>query len=212
MPISKSSSLRLGFVVSVIASVAYTAACGGTADDTAFPEDGGSSDSTTGTDAGKPDSASDAGLPGNDAAALSDSSYCQALETRASVCDSGVVNDSKCHVEEACLNNVIRPAANAAYKNCVTGRACGVSDDMCVVEAGAPYLDAGPYDTYQNNCIAKQTTCLGQDAGFAVDNCSGVQAALVNDGAFGRLQGCIMQACPLVKSCIGTIFVEAGCN
>jgi hypothetical protein len=219
MLVLNASPVRIAFVVTVVASLG---AYGCSGDDDAIPsDDAGVADGTTGTDggggtdAGGGSDASDAGpqpdATGNDAT-TTDSGYCQRLAARAATCDSGAVNDPECHMEEACFDAVLRPAANAPYKGCVTGRACGVSDDTCVVSAAAPFLDAGPYQAYESDCTAKLTACQAQDAGFSDDNCSAVQAALVNDGVFGRLQGCITQACPLVKGCVGAIFVEAGCN
>ncbi|MEO6418157.1 MAG: hypothetical protein ABIP39_02030 [Polyangiaceae bacterium] len=206
------SPLRIAFLVTIAASLAaYTAGCGTDGDDT-FPDGDASSDSAPAMDGSSGSDASDSGHDAGGDATTSDASFCEQVEIRTVTCEAGTFDASVCQTQEACFDNILRPAANGLYKGCVSGRACNVGDDSCVVSAGSAFLDAGPYDTFQSDCLAKRTTCSGQDAGFADDNCSAVQAALVNDAIFGRMQGCIGQACPGVKTCLSGIFIEAGCK
>lgn len=138
--------------------------------------------------------------------------FCADLAARAASCDAGAVDPTKCDAQKTCYDNIVRTDAIGPLETCLTTRACGKSDDSCLVEASAQFVNAGPYQKFQDDCLAKRTSCTSEGASFADDNCSSAQAALFTEAAFGAVQACLDRPCAEIEGCFTDTFAAAGCN
>lgn len=103
-----------------------------------------------------------------------------------------------CRTDAACLIAVARPDVAAAIPACLSGRACGMSDDACYTAAGAGITPSAAATSFQTACLTKHTAC-GAGPSFPDDRCF---VDILADAVMGELVTCLDSACAATGDCL----------
>lgn len=144
----------------------------------------------------------DSGSTTYDAAAL-----CAQLEARDTSCDAGT-SATGCQWL-TCYGTMMNTADALELAQCISTRACGVSDDSCFSAAGQKYASDPASQAFQTSCFDKRLGCKEAGTGFSDDYCPGYFYGMMKDKS--AMDGCLLQPCEQVASCFKAIVSSAGC-
>jgi hypothetical protein len=133
---------------------------------------------------------------------------CASLAARNARCDGGTFNTDSCLQNERCTTSLMRPEALTNYQSCLTGRACGVSDDTCIATAEGMFGTVST--TFQMNCLARHTACNTMGMSFRDDYCG--TYGVFTDAVRMRWAACLTRPCNEINDCYSMITASGGCR
>ena len=132
--------------------------------------------------------------------------YCSKIAERAQRCapepaKATPYDTARCEREATCLAPALRAVVITAYYDCLSGRACGVSDDGCVTTAAQNNPATQTGNDFGTKCRDKYAACkAAKDKTFDDDNC--FIGALISDEVATNLTRCMEKSCAESKTCV----------
>jgi hypothetical protein len=115
------------------------------------------------------------------------------------VCPDGR-DASACKAEFTCLDGALRADMLDKVAACQHARACGDGDDACYSLAAQGLTPSAVAMTFQNDCLAKRTTCTTAGTTFSDDFC--YSAAMFDDSIISSMSSCLGGGCADVATCL----------
>jgi hypothetical protein len=133
--------------------------------------------------------------------------YCQAEAKRRAGCGDSFELES-CLEDRPCLDAVYRSDVVEPLTRCLSGRACGQSDDPCFSQAGALHESDPAVAAYRTACLQRRDACQ-VEASFADDYCfnTGITLPVVQD----ELTQCLSRPCAEISDCLNGVLEGRGC-